>query len=578
MPIRLLSSSSEAPTRPQPHEHASSAERIGLYRSAQVRVIEIRAAHGLPVGTLMQRAGASVAALARALKPHARRMLVLAGPGNNGGDGFEAAWRLKQAGVAVSVVWLGDEDLLPADASDALARARAAGVAISPARPGGPGSSAERASWAGLGRADLVIDALLGRGLGRPASGAMGQLIDTLNHQAADVLAVDLPSGLPGDTGCLGSTPHGDPAATRCVRARWTLALLSPAPGLWMAQGRDHAGEIWFDDLGVAIGAPGDPAPAAWLSRGAGQFGLPRQHAGHKGSYGDVWIVGGASGMLGAATLAARAALNSGAGRVHLRALAPDAPPLDLLTPELMCHPVAGPQAASPAAETLARATVVAGCGGGSAITALLAELIDHSARLVLDADALNGVAADAWLRAALQARGAAGRASVLTPHPLEAARLLGCDAARVQGDRLAAAQTLADQLQCCVVLKGSGSVIAAPGCTPCINPSGNAALATAGSGDVLAGWLGGLWSQCADPLVAGYVRHRVPRPAPVAPPDGSSQGGADPVDWAALQTLAAQAVWSHGHTAELASPTAQALPASQLVQLLGEHLKAQQL
>ncbi|MEY4748858.1 MAG: hypothetical protein RIQ60_1072 [Pseudomonadota bacterium] len=555
-----------------PASDASITQVTGLYRSAEARMLEARAALTLPVGTLMQRAGSSVAALARALRPHVRHMLVLAGPGNNGGDGFEAAWRLQAAGVVVEVWWLGDEERLPADASDALARARAAGLDIRPTSFGVCGSAAadtaaqqRRAVYA---RTDLVIDALLGRGLTRPVRGAIGQLIDELNDQALDVLAVDLPSGLPGDTGWLAAVPP-DGQAPPCVRARWTLALLSPAPGLWMAHGRDHAGDIWFDDLDVA---PQAQAPAAWLGHAASPGRRStRQHVGHKGSFGDVRVAGGAQGMSGAATLAARAALQAGAGRVFIHGLAPDAGTPDPWTPELMsatpapCAVDQAPGLSSPQSGQAAApppwtaATVVAGCGGGAAITAVLPELIAHSARLVLDADALNAVAADEALRSAVRARQGSGQATVITPHPLEAARLLRCEVGQVQTDRLASAQALADALQCALVLKGSGSVITAPGCTPCINPSGNAALATAGSGDVLAGWLAGLWSQ-------------VPRRTSVA--EAHPAAG---VDWAALQALCLRAVWAHGRNAELSSPQGQALPASRQIDALGERLRAGQ-
>jgi hydroxyethylthiazole kinase-like uncharacterized protein yjeF len=521
----------------------------------------------LPVGTLMQRAGASVAALARALKPHARRMLVLAGPGNNGGDGFEAAWRLQQSGIEVEVLWLGEEDRLPADASDALARARAAGLEICPTNTSACGSAEaaetarqRQAVWA---RADLVIDALLGRGLTRSVGGAIRQIIEELNTRALDVLAVDLPSGLPGDTGWLAPTrPAG--ALSPCVRACWTLALLSPAPGLWMAHGRDHAGEIWFDDLDVTSHAL---APAARLGGAAAGTGIgtgpssAREHAGHKGSYGDVRVVGGAPGMSGAATLAARAALQTGAGRVIVHGLTPQADAPDLWTPELMSAPgmdalqLGHNWGSTPSGgEPWTLTTVVAGCGGGMAVAAVLGELITHSTRLLLDADALNAVAADDRLRSAVQARQGAGRATVITPHPLEAARLLRCDVAQVQTDRLASAQALTHALQCAVVLKGSGSVISAPGCTPCINPSGNAALSTAGSGDVLAGWLAGLWSQSSR--------------------DGNTSCPAG-VDWTALQALCAQAVWAHGRSAELASPQGQVLPASLQIAALGERQRS---
>jgi hydroxyethylthiazole kinase-like uncharacterized protein yjeF len=242
-----------------------------------------------------------------------------------------------------------------------------------------------------------------------------------------------------------------------------------------------------------------------------------RAHAQHKGSFGDVLVLGGAPGMGGAALLAARAALTAGAGRTYLARLDGDAQP-DPARPELM--PRMPDDALQPA--LLQRATVVAGCGGGQAIAATLPAVLAHAARLVLDADGLNAVASDDGLRRALRVRADRGLPTVLTPHPLEAARLRGCDTAAVQADRLAQAQALADGCQAVVVLKGSGSVIAAPGRTPHINASGNARLGSGGTGDVLAGWLGGLWAQAA---------------------------GSDATTTAF--DAACAAVWLHGHAAE---------------------------
>ncbi|MBK6853533.1 MAG: NAD(P)H-hydrate epimerase [Burkholderiales bacterium] len=548
-----------------PHGTAATGARpLGLYDSATARAVETRALAALPAYTLMQRAGAAVAALARAVKPHARQVLVLAGPGNNGGDGYEAALQLHQIGYRVTVVTHGDDARLPVDAGTALARARQGGVVIRPA-----GDSAW--STAGdFGPDDLVIDALLGRGLSRAVTGEIAQVIAYLNHLALDVLAVDLPSGLPSDTGWLDSK-----AGSPCVKARWTLALLSLAPGLWMAQGRDQAGEIWFDDLGVA-----DPglAPQAGLTLGPARPST-RNHASNKGSFGDVWVVGGATGMIGAVALAARAALHAGAGRVFLQAQGSDAPSLDTQAPELMMRPStsppstqagsgsdpgadvdddshapADPMPASPSARELSAATVVAGCGGGTSIAARLPGLIEHSHRLVLDADALNAIAASVELQQAVRHRSARGVATVITPHPLEAARLLGSSAADVQANRLAAARALVDRFGCAVVLKGSGSVVMAPGLTPGINPSGSAALSTPGSGDVLAGWLGGWWSQ------AGRTAE--------AQPEASA--------WASdALSACTYAVWSHGRAAELASPAGLALPAGELVLALGSGLRS---
>ncbi len=469
-----------------------------LHDVAATRLLEARAAAGLPAHTLMRRAGVAVARLALALAPHAERVWIAAGPGNNGGDGLEAALHLLQAGRQVDIALLGDPARLPPDAAQACARARAAGASFT--------SAAEPQRTP-----QLAIDALLGIGATRAPEGVIALAVRALNALACPVLAVDLPSGLDADTG---QAFGGD-----AVLATHTLALLTLKPGLLTAAGRDHAGSIWFDALGVDA----TPEPAcAWLSAAPGAP-AGRRHAAHKGSFGDVAVVGGATGMVGAALLAARAAHAAGAGRVHVELLDSTAvaPAVDLLRPELMLRAHWSRDAKLSA---LARTTVVAGCGGGASVRGALPRLLGAVRRLVLDADALNALAADAQLAMLLVARASRSAATILTPHPLEAARLLGVSAAEVQRDRLGAARALAERWRCVVVLKGSGSVIAALGHTPRLNGTGNAALATAGTGDVLAGWIAGRW-------------------APVVPLDGDETGSAFRV--------ACLAVAEHGAAAE---------------------------
>ncbi len=490
-----------------------------LFDAAASRRIEQAAlAEALP-HSLMARAGLGVARLALALAPQARRIWVLAGQGNNGGDGLVAARHLHLQGLAVRVSLVGDASRLPADALDALARARQAGVAIH----SGPDNP-----WPAGQRADGIIDALLGMGARRGPEGAIAEAVRQIQASAAPVLAVDLPTGLCGDTG----RRLGEWA----VVAAHTLSLLTLKPGLFTGQGRDHAGRVWFDDLGLA--EPLEFPQASLAGPEPLRSLLPlRAHAQHKGSFGDVLVLGGAAGMGGAALLAARAALAAGAGRIYLARLDDRLDP-DPVRPELMPRSV---QAALDPA-LLARATIVCGCGGGSAVRDILPAVLAHAARLVLDADALNALAADAGLRAALRDRAARGLPSVLTPHPLEAARLLGVDAGTVQSRRQHSAQTLADGLQATVVLKGSGTLIAAPGRTPLINPTGNARLGSGGTGDVLAGWLGGQWSQASD----GQAFE-----------------------------AAAASVWLHGHAAELTGSGDQRLPlrAADLIEAMAASL-----
>ena len=458
-----------------------------LFDAAASRRIEQVALDTTAPHTLMARAGLGLARLAMAVAPQARRIWVAAGPGNNGGDGLVAARHLHLQGLTVTVNLLGDAARLPIDAAHALNCAREAGVPITLGLDGAGADAhadADADADADANAPDLCLDALLGLGSRRAPEGAIAEAVRRLNASQAPVLAVDLPTGLCSDSGRrLGNV---------AVVARHTLSLLTLKPGLFTAQGRDHAGRIWLDRLGIDGGT--EPATLALAGPETLRALLPgRSHAQHKGSFGDVLVLGGAPGMGGAALLAARAALAAGAGRVYLARLDDDARP-DPQRPELM--PRSLQAALAPA--LLGRATVVCGCGGGEAVRAILPAVLAGAARLVLDADALNAVAADKALSTALLARAGAGLHTVLTPHPLEAARLLSQDTAAVQTDRIGAARRLAERSRCTVVLKGSGSVIATPGGRLWINPTGNARLGTAGTGDVLAGWLGGLWSQHA--------------------------------------------------------------------------------
>ena len=429
-----------------------------LHDTPATRALETTALRATPPHALMQRAGLACARLVLALAPHARTVWIAAGPGNNGGDGMEAAVHLQRWGRQVVVTCVGDPATAPADAAASRQRALDAGVAFADVVP---------AQW------DLCIDALLGIGATRPPHGLMAQWIARMCASAAPVLAIDNPTGLDADTGN---------AAPDCVVASATLCLLTLKPGLFTADGRDRAGQVWLDPLqgdpGVASGW--DTATARLIARPA--MGI-RRHASHKGSYGDVAVIGGAPGMAGAALLAASASLHAGAGRVFPCVLDPLAAGMVASQPELMLRDV----------RTLAidRMTVVCGCGGGDAVRAYLPGVLSRAPRLVLDADALNAVATDSQLQQLLENRSSRGAATVLTPHPLEAARLLASSVGDIQGNRLGAARRLADRYRCTVVLKGSGSVVAAPGHTPAINPTGNALLATAGSGDVLAGLIG---------------------------------------------------------------------------------------
>lgn len=446
-------------------------DALPLYDSAHSRLVEAAALSDEPPHALMERAGLAVAKLALAIAPRGGPIWIACGPGNNGGDGWVAARWLHAIGREVLVSTFDEGKPPPADAHEARRKAQEAGVRVLAGQDAAPGT-------------ELVVDALLGLGLSRAPSAALMAGITAIRRarqQGACVLAVDVPSGLDAD--------HGSLPGDLAVRADQTLSLLTLKPGLFTARGREHAGRIWLDDLGVAPQQPHQ----AWLHGLQLNTPAPRGHSSHKGSQGDVLVIGGAPGMNGAAWLAASAALGAGTGRVHACLLDDSAPPLLPGRLELM-HWDASRLAQVDAWQDL---TLVCGCGGGAAVQRWLPTLLQHARRLVLDADALNAITADPALQAILIERSARAMATVLTPHPLEAARLAQFSHANdVQRDRLACAQELAERFQCVVTLKGSGTICAAPGRIPIINKTGTGALATAGTGDVLAGWLGGLWAQ----------------------------------------------------------------------------------
>jgi len=429
-----------------------------LHGIAQTRRLEDRAAQDLPAHTLMQRAGLAVAQLALAIAPHAQRIWIACGPGNNGGDGLEAAVLLQKWGKQCLVTWLGNTECAPPDSRRAYQKLLDSGMLIQPTPDG---------------KFDLYIDALLGiGGQLREPQGQMADWIKRINSASTPVLAIDVPTGLHAETG---------QTTQLSVKASHTLSLLSLKPGLFTAQGRDTAGSVWFDPLGVTEYAQNAPAPVAYINKRPAED--IRLHASHKGSYGDVGVLGGAPGMAGAALLAASAALHAGAGRVFVGMLDTTPFSVDGLHPELMFRPIKS--------LNLSSMVLVCGCGGGQEVQAILYDVLSSSSPAVIDADALNLIANNHELQSALAARHRRGAATVLTPHPLEAARLLSTTTRQIQEDRLTAAQTLAQRFACTVVLKGSGTVIANPDQTSVINITGNARLACAGTGDVLAGMLG---------------------------------------------------------------------------------------
>jgi hydroxyethylthiazole kinase-like uncharacterized protein yjeF len=445
-----------------------------LYSVQEIRDIEQAVLATLPQGTLMQRAGQAAAKAALALIPNPigdAKVLVVAGPGNNGGDALETATRLSQAGAQVTILLYADPHKQSPDSKQALARAQ--------------GTSARFADPAFLPdiystRWTFVLDGLYGIGLARPIAGNQHSLVSYINTLSCPILALDVPSGLNADTGNIVGE-HGI-----AVRASHTITFIANKPGLHTGSGRDYAGQVQVAKLDIE-NKFFKPAHVHLNDIKLFSSALQqRMHNTHKGSYGDVAIIGGAHGMGGAPILAGRAAAQCGAGRVYV-AFIGETPAYDTTQPELMCRPANGFDHAVDA--------LVAGPGMGTSREAhdALAHALSSAAPLALDADALNLIADEPGLKNKLKHR---RHPTLLTPHPLEAARLLNATSASIQANRLEAARELAQLYRTYVVLKGSGTVITRPDGYAVVNTTGNPALATAGTGDVLSGICGALLAQ----------------------------------------------------------------------------------
>ncbi len=410
-----------------------------IYLTRDIRRIE-EAAKDEP---LMQRAGAAAAELAvRLAADTAKDVLVLAGPGNNGGDAKIVAELLRQKFFRVTLATAAEAATLPVDK-----------------------------------RWGLVVDGLFGIGLARDIEGDFARLVTYANAQDCPRLALDIPSGIASDTGrVLG----------HAIKATHTVSFIALKPGLLTLDGPDHCGEVTVADLGLDVGKLVRPTGWTAAPQLFAEALKPRRQNFHKGLAGSVAILGGAAGMTGAALLAGRAALKLGAGRVYVGML--EELSLDPATPELMLrHPD------DALGQDLDVIVVGPGLGQSERADALVGAVLASDIPCVLDADALNLVSEDTNLRAACAKRKAD---TLLTPHPAEAARLLGAKTADVQQNRLAAAQRLSVELNAHVVLKGNGSVMVARDGHWFINTSGNPGMASAGMGDVLAGMLGALLAQ----------------------------------------------------------------------------------
>ena len=459
-----------------------------LYRACDVRELDRQAIEsgGIPGIDLMERAGLESFRVLRARWPAARRVVVVAGPGNNGGDGFVVARLAAREGLSVSVCPVGEVSRMTGDARIAYRRLLEAVPSHIPAH--------------GIGEdADVIVDALFGTGLAREIRGPAAAAVQAMNASAAPVLALDVPSGIHADTGrVLG-------CATRAVA---TVSFIGLKQGLFTREGRECAGEIVYCDLDVpwfVFERVQASARRMAFEDCAGLLG-PRRRDAHKGWFGHVLVVGGDYGFAGAARLAGEAAGRSGAGLVSVATRREHVSALVASRPELMVHGIESPDALDP---LLDRATVIAvgpGLGRGEWGTSLLDRVVRSDRTLVIDADAINLLA-----RGTVGWPGPGARAIVYTPHPAEAGRVLDRAAGAIESDRFSAVRVLAEAHPGTWLLKGAGTIVAETGMVPRVCAGGNPGMASGGMGDVLTGVVAALLAQgCSgfDAAAAGACVH----------------------------------------------------------------------
>ncbi|WP_462319807.1 NAD(P)H-hydrate dehydratase [Halochromatium sp.] len=450
-----------------------------LYRAEQVRELDRLAIeqHGIAAEQLMERAGAATFSLLRSRWPEVRSLVVLAGAGNNGGDGYVLARLAHRCQLGVRVLTLGDHSRLQGAALVAAEAYQAAGGSTEAFTRLPPD-------------AELIVDAILGTGLERPLAGLYAEAVEQSNRSRVPILALDIPTGLHADTGrVLGAA----------IAATATISFIGLKRGLFTGSGPDYCGEVSFDGLRVPAVIYASEIPAARRIDWSQQARLlpNRRRTANKGDFGHLLVVGGNTGMSGAARLAGEAALRSGVGRVSIATHPAHAAVLNLSCPELMVHAVPEAEALD---ALLERATLVAlgpGLGQDSWGRSLFERVVDAGCPLVVDADGLNLLAQqpqrrDDW---------------VLTPHPGEAARLLGSTAAEVEQDRFAALPRLQHRYGGVVVLKGAGTLVTGPELRPAaLCADGNPGMASAGMGDALTGTIAALIAQGMELSLAAEV------------------------------------------------------------------------
>lgn len=441
-----------------------------LYRADQVRAMDRHAIDdlGIPGIELMRRAGRAAFAELRRRWPGVRTVSVLCGAGNNGGDGYVVARLALEAGMDARAYPVAPPDRLQGDAQTAYRDYREAGGSVLDFIP---------ADFEG---AEILVDGLLGTGLDREVSGPYAALIEAVNRYRGGVLALDIPSGLNADSGSVMGL---------AVRAHATVSFIGLKRGLFTGDGPDHAGEVIFDSLDTPANVQkSQPASARLLP--AWRCPLPRRpRNSHKGLFGHVLLLGGEQGYSGAIRLAAEAAARVGAGLVSIATRPEHAGLINLTRPELMSHGIDDPADLQPLLERAGVLAVGPGLGRTPWSRAMMDVALASALPLVVDADALNLLAEspvrrDDW---------------VLTPHPGEAAKLLGWDSRRIQHDRFAAVTELQCRYGGGVVLKGCGSLIQGPEGPPQVCRQGNPGMATGGMGDVLTGVIAALLAQGLD-------------------------------------------------------------------------------
>jgi hydroxyethylthiazole kinase-like uncharacterized protein yjeF len=458
----------------------AEADRALLYSAAQVRELDRIAIveHGVPGVVLMKRAGRATFEAIDSFDPRPASLSVLCGRGNNAGDGYIVAGLARDRALDVQLLQLGSADALRGDAAKARDWARERGIVEEEFREDS------------VLRGDLLVDALLGTGLTGPVRDEFVIAIEAMNDSGRPIVAVDIPSGLSADTGVtLGCA----------VKADLTVTFIGRKRGLYTGAGREHAGTVVFSDLDVdATVFAGAPSRVELMTLGK-NVGLParRRRDAHKGSFGHVLVVGGDLGMGGAALMAAEAAMRSGAGLVSVATRSEHVGGFLARRPELMVRGVEDAKSLSPLMERATVMVVGPGLGRGAFGEQLLRVALDAEKPIVLDADALNIVAAKGW---SLPAH------AVATPHPGEAARLLGWDVSQVVCDRFAALEALIEKHRCAVVLKGSGTLVGGPRTIVGVCEDGNPGMASGGMGDVLSGLVGGLLAQGLDGVDAARL------------------------------------------------------------------------